>query len=196
MNYVKIAKEFSIGVHQHINHMYDEYLPYEFHLRMTVKALKDFPAVIAAMCEAYPILTPEKLEAAQWNHDDIEDVPTLVNYNTLVQLYNPKARNLKDPTLDRVIPEIVRAVSNDMRGRTRAERMCAAVYNDIVNVAGATPVKLADRIGNTQYSKMTGSSMFKKYKSEHEEFIHKLQGPQIEICKPMQIELEKIISGK
>lgn len=196
MNYPLIAKNFSIGIHQAINHMYDEYLPYEFHLRMTVQALKDHPEVIAEMCNCYPILTPDKLESAQWNHDDMEDVPTLCNYNTLVKLYNPKAKNLKDQTLDRVIPEIVRAVSNDMRGRDRKERMCEAVYADIRTVPGATPIKLSDRIGNVQYSKMSRSTMFKKYKSEHEEFIFKLAGNQLEICRPMVVTLEKILASK
>jgi hypothetical protein len=48
------------------------------------------------------------------------------------------------------------------------------IYEDIRNTPFATFVKLCDRIANVQYSKMTGSSMFEKYKKENLHFKSKL----------------------
>lgn len=39
---LKLIEQFSIKAHHDTNHYYDDYLPYEFHLRMVSKAAKDF----------------------------------------------------------------------------------------------------------------------------------------------------------
>jgi (p)ppGpp synthase/HD superfamily hydrolase len=151
--FIDNAENFAIISHGNTNHYYDEYLPYEFHLRMVVKAAKDFIKLV-------PKDLRDNVIAACWLHDAIEDVR--LTYN-----------DVKAQTNEHVA-EMVRAVTNYGRGRDRNERMPDFVYDDIRNTEFATFVKLADRIANVQYSKMTGSSMFKKYSKEQEHFKTKL----------------------
>jgi (p)ppGpp synthase/HD superfamily hydrolase len=146
---LKKIESFAFKAHQDTNHYYDEYLPYEFHLRMVVKAAKDFIYLIP-VDKIYTVI------AACYCHDTIEDARQ--NYNSIRKVTN------KD------VAEIVRAVTNYGRGRNRDERMPDFIYEDIRNVPFATFVKLCDRIANVQYSKMTGSDMFEKYKKEHDHF--------------------------
>jgi (p)ppGpp synthase/HD superfamily hydrolase len=151
--FIDNAENFAIISHGNTNHYYDEYLPYEFHLRMVVKAAKDFIKLV-------PKDLRDNVIAACWLHDAIEDVR--LTYN-----------DVKAQTNEHVA-EMVRAVTNYGRGRDRNERMPDFVYDDIRNTEFATFVKLADRIANVQYSKMTGSTMFKKYSKEQEHFKSKL----------------------
>ena len=151
--FIDNAENFAIVSHGNTNHYYDEYLPYEFHLRMVVKAAKDFIKLV-------PKDLRDNVIAACWLHDAIEDVR--LTYN-----------DVKAQTNEHVA-EMVRSVTNYGRGRDRNERMPDFVYDDIRNTEFATFVKLADRIANVQYSKMTGSSMFKKYSKEQEHFKTKL----------------------
>ena len=148
------AKEYALEAHRSTNHYYDTYLPYEFHLRMVVK-----------VCETHKDLIPkvdyDNVLAACWLHDTIEDCRK--NYN-----------DIKEATSE-YVAEIVRAVTNYSRGRNRKERMPDLCYSDMRDTPYAAFVKLCDRIANVQYSKMTGSSMFDKYKKEQEEFQHKLR---------------------
>jgi len=146
---LKTIEAFAIKAHHDTNHYYDDYLPYEFHLRMVVKAAKDFIYLIP-VDKIYTVI------AACFCHDSVEDARQ--NYNSIKKVSNTD------------VAEIVRAVTNYGRGRDRDERMPDFVYEDIKNVPFATFVKLCDRIANVQYSKMTGSSMFEKYKKEHTHF--------------------------
>lgn len=146
---LKRVELFAIKSHQDTNHYYDEYLPYQFHLNMVVKVAKDF---------IYLVPTDKILNiiAACWSHDIIED--TRKNFKDIEKETNTE------------VAEIVRAVTNYGRGRNREERMPDFIYEDIKNTPFATFVKLCDRIANVQYSKMTGSNMFDKYKKEHTHF--------------------------
>ncbi len=153
LEFVEIAEKFAILSHEKTNHFYDTYLPYSFHLRMVVKAVNDFLRLI-------PESKHHVVISAAWLHDTIEDAR--LTYN-----------DVRSKTSDHVA-EIVRAVTNYGRGRDRNERMPDYIYEDIRNTEFATFVKLADRIANVQYSKMTGSSMFKKYTKEQEHFKSKL----------------------
>lgn len=145
-----------INQHVNTNHMYDIYLPYEFHLRMVNENFRKFYPTIEGW-------TPEfilSVELGGWGHDLMEDTRT--SYNDIRNMLGVDAA------------EIIRAVTNYSRGRNRDERMPDFVYNDIRNTPGAIFVKLCDRIANVQYGKMMGSSMFKKYKQENEHFLEKL----------------------
>ena len=158
-------KDWCLQRHRETNHFYDKYLPYEFHLRMVVQAAKDWKQLIPAD------VTFEDIELACWGHDLIED--TRVSYNDCVE------------NVGRLAAEIIRAVTNYGRGRNRKERMPDFVYEDIRNTPGALYVKLCDRIANVQYSKMTKSSMFEKYKKENFEFCEKLGYHASHELKPM-----------
>lgn len=154
METLEKIKKFALKSHKDTKHYYDEFLPYEFHLRMVNKAIKDFLHIISEEWRDIVI-------AAGWLHDCVEDARK--SYNDIV-----KATGSKE------VAEIVRAVTSDLRGRNREEKFSPQVYEDIRNTPYATFVKLCDRIANVQYSKMTGSSMFDKYKKEHVKFRKEL----------------------
>lgn len=145
--------QYAIKAHADTNQWYDDYLPYEFHLRMVVKAGKDFLHLL-------PMELWENVVMALWSHDLIEDARE--NYNSVLKKSNE------------YVAEIARACTNYGRGRNRKERMPDFVYEDIKNTPGALFVKLADRIANVQYSLMTDSRMFSVYKGEHEHFTKML----------------------
>jgi len=92
-------------------------------------------------------------------HDLIEDTRT--SYNDVVKY------------LGQLIADITFAVTNE-KGKTRGDRANDKYYEGIRNTEGAIFVKLCDRIANVQYSKMTKSSMFEKYKKENKHFMEML----------------------
>lgn len=143
-----------IEQHKNTNHMYDEYLPYEFHLRMTANVAEQFMYLTAN--EA---VTPATLYKAAWGHDLIED--TRVSYHQVCAELGLDAA------------DIIYAVTNE-KGRNRAERANSTYYEGIRSTPGAVFIKLCDRIANIQYSKMTKSGMFEKYKSETDHFLKEL----------------------
>jgi (p)ppGpp synthase/HD superfamily hydrolase len=156
--------------HKNTNHFYDKYLPYQFHLQMVVQAFEDFKHLlpkdlITTEEEEYQNIwvikdiTNHTIRMACWGHDLIEDTRT--SYNDIQN------------RLGVYVADIVYAVSNE-KGKTRKERANDKYYEGIRNTKGAVFVKLCDRIANVQYSKMTKSSMFKKYKEETPEFISRL----------------------
>lgn len=157
-----------IGKHSETNHMYDTYLPYEFHLRMVhnvalkyqnlLDDTKDYYSGDNRPEKDYTTLRTACLRAV-WGHDLIEDCRC--SYNDVKQHMGQEAA------------DIVYAVTNE-KGKTRKERANSAYYKCIRETPGATFVKLCDRIANVQYSKMTGSRMFEMYKEENSNFIQEL----------------------
>lgn len=141
-----------IDKHNETNHMYDTYLPYEFHLRMT-----------NLVAQQWKHLLNEKLAyecvLATWGHDLIED--TRVSYNDVKEVLGVE------------VADIIYAVTNE-KGKNRKERANDKYYEGIRNTPGATFVKLCDRIANVQYSKMTGSRMFDMYSKENDNFLTSL----------------------
>lgn len=169
-------QEWCIEQHRKTNHMYSEYLPYEFHLRMVAEVAKDFKHLLDDTKDYY---TGEKYRGpmqgqvtlrdacliAVWGHDLIEDAR--VSYNDVMN------------HLGQEVADIVYAVTNE-KGKNRDERANDKYYEGIRNTPGAVFVKLCDRIANVQYSKMTKSRMFEMYKKENANFITKLGGGDIE----------------
>ena len=147
-----------IDQHVKTNHWYDEYLPYEFHLRMVAQAAKDFIHLIPDSNDGENS-SRDNVTLAAYGHDLIED--TRVSYNDVKSVLGFEAA------------EIVYAVSNE-KGKNRKERANDKYYEGIRNTPGAVFVKLCDRIANVQYSKMTGSRMFEMYKKENPEFTKAL----------------------
>jgi (p)ppGpp synthase/HD superfamily hydrolase len=146
--------DYCIEQHRATNHMYDTYLPYEFHLRMVATAAKDFTHV-----HSVDPLWKETVEIAAYAHDLIEDTRTS---------YNDVKANLGE-----LVANIVYAVSNE-KGKNRKERANEKYYEGIRATPGATFIKLCDRIANVQYSKMTQSKMFDMYRKENENFINSI----------------------
>lgn len=162
-------KEWCIEQHRNTNHFYDEYLPYEFHLRMVAQVADDF------------IHLPENrwsdIELACWGHDLIEDTRT--SYNDCKK------------ALGEYVASIIYAVTNE-KGKDRSERANDNYYKLIRETPGAVFVKLCDRIANVQYSKLTKSRMFDIYMKENLDFITKLN-PQNRF-QPMVDYLNKLFS--
>jgi (p)ppGpp synthase/HD superfamily hydrolase len=140
--------------HSSTNHMYDKYLPYEFHLRMVVNVYEKFKHLLNNHHGA--IDNQVNVYLACWAHDTIED--TRVSYNDVKE------------NLGEGVADIVYAVTNE-KGKNRKERANKKYYEGIKNTPGGVFVKLCDRIANVQYSKMTGSRMFEMYKKENIDFM-------------------------
>ena len=160
-----------IEAHSSTNHMYDKYLPYEFHLRMVKNVAEQFIHLLPINLftteeETYKNvwvtidITHETIYKACGGHDLIEDAR---------KTYNDVKKVLGIPAA-----EIIRAVTCDGRGRTRPDRMPEYIYKEICDTPGATFVKLCDRIANVQYGKMMRSSQFDMYKAENAHFISQL----------------------
>lgn len=147
-----------IEKHRERNHWYDEYLPYEFHLRMVAQVAKDFIHLIKDSNNGESSLRDDILISA-YGHDLIED--TLENYNSVKEILGLQPA------------EIIYACTNE-KGKNRKERANDAYYSGIRSTQGAVFVKLCDRIANVQYSKMTKSRMFEMYKKENENFMDQL----------------------
>lgn len=167
--------QWCVEQHRKTNHIYDIYLPYEFHLRMVNQVCKDFEYLIPD--EPYwnnDHSKPwEEVESfyeavikATWGHDLIEDCR--VSYND-VKNY-----------LGQAAADIIYAVSNE-KGKNRKERSNDKYYQGIRETKGAVFVKLCDRIANVQYSKLTKSRQYEMYKKENDEFLCSLQSPYAEM---------------
>lgn len=158
-------QQWCIDKHNETNHMYDTYLPYEFHLRMVGNVGQKYSNLLDNTKEYFTgddIINPVQQTSlrsacmlACWGHDLIEDCR--VSYNDVKDVLGQEAA------------EIIYAVTNE-KGKNRKERANDKYYEGIRNTPGAVFVKLCDRIANVQYSKMTGSRMFEMYKKENENF--------------------------
>jgi (p)ppGpp synthase/HD superfamily hydrolase len=142
-----------LAQHRDTNHMYDKYLPYEFHLRMVVEVAKKFQSVITYEKDFEHVLL------GAWGHDLIED--TRVSYSDVKQ------------ELGEMAADIIYACSNE-KGKNRKDRANYRYYDGIRTTPYAVFVKLCDRIANVQYSKMSGSRMFEMYGKENPEFMQQL----------------------
>jgi len=147
-----------IEQHTKTNHWYDDYLNYEFHLRMVAQAAKDFIHLIPNSNDGETSFR-DVIFISAYGHDLIED--TRENYNSVKEYLGVQAA------------DIIYAVSNE-KGKNRKERANDKYYEGIRNTPGAVFVKLCDRIANVQYSKMTKSRMFEMYKKENDRFIVQL----------------------
>ena len=146
--------------HEGTNHMYDKYLPYEFHLRMVANMANKFMYLMIPKNYLHPgNQDVNDIMLGAWGHDLIED--TRVSYNDVKEALGYKAA------------EIVYAVTNE-KGKNRAERGNQKYYDGICAIPEARFVKFCDRIANVQYSKMTGSRMFGMYKKENQGFMDKM----------------------
>ncbi len=149
----KTKVDWVLEQHSSTNHMYDKYLPYEFHLRMVVNVYEKFKHLLN---NHHGVIDNQvNVYLACWGHDLIED--TRVSYNDV------------KTHLGQESSDIIYSVTNE-KGKNRKERANEKYYEGIRNTQGAVFVKLCDRIANVQYSKMTGSRMFEMYMKEHKDF--------------------------
>jgi (p)ppGpp synthase/HD superfamily hydrolase len=141
------ARKYACDLHSLRNLKYGEG-EYSIHLEL-----------VRSAAYRYLYLIPEKWRdvvlATAWLHDTLEDCA--ITYNDLNTRFGYE------------VAENVRALTNDPRGRNRKER-AESSYPLIKANKYANYIKICDRIANTKFSKESGSSMYKKYSSEFEDF--------------------------
>lgn len=146
------AEMFATHSHDIVNQQYGNGLPYSFHLEMVVNFAQKYKHLI-------PVEDFNKVKSACWLHDTIEDCR--INYNEIKKRFGLE------------IAEVVYAVTNN-KGRSREQRADSAYYQGIREVKYATFVKVCDRLANSLFSLMNGSSMFDKYVKEYAHFKYEL----------------------
>ena len=151
-------------LHQSVNQIYGDDLPYGFHLDMVVEGVICYGHLVCA-CEEDVV----PLFFGAYYHDSIEDAR---------QTYNDVLRTAKKWMTEEqalMAAEIVYALTND-KGRTRGERAGEKYYNGIRVTRYAPFVKLCDRLANVTYtcsidSGRKGSRMREVYKGEMGKFL-------------------------
>ena len=135
---------------QHSTQLYG-HRPYSFHLNKVADILERY---WLDEYEVYDDIVFNTLYIACLGHDIIEDTNNS---------YNDVKKFLGQPVAD-----IIYDVTNEL-GKNRKER-ATKTYQKIMNNPLAIVVKLCDRIANTEFSKETVSTMFKKYQEEYVDF--------------------------
>ncbi len=150
-------------LHQSVNQMYGDHLPYGFHLDMVVEGISRYGYLV---CTSEADVLP--LFFAGYFHDSIEDAR--LTYNDVMH----EARLMMTEEQALLATEIVYALTND-KGRTRAERAGENYYKGIRQTPYAPFVKLCDRLANITYSCSAeggrGSRMKNVYKEEMPHFL-------------------------
>lgn len=159
---INLAAETAKKWHEAVNHKYDGKSYFEAHIEPVV-----------AFGHFYLDYIPKKYQgvviASLYLHDSVED--TMKTYR---DVYDVFYKNYGEEVAT-MIADIVFACTND-KGKTRKERAGKKYYKGIRNTPYATFVKIMDRLGNGNYSKKAGSTMFKKYKQENADFVSALKG--------------------
>ena len=127
-------------LHQSVNQIYGDNLPYGYHLDMVVEGVREYGHLVCAVeDDVLPLFF------AGFFHDSIEDAR--LTYNDVMR----QARNVLTEEQALMATEVVYALTND-KGRTRAERAGEKYYKGIRETPYAPFVKLCDRLANITYS--------------------------------------------
>ena len=150
-------------LHQSVNQVYGDNLPYGFHLDMVVEMISKYGYHV---CASENDILP--LFFGGFFHDSIEDAR--LSYNDVMKL----AKTMLTDSQAFMATEIVYALTND-KGRTRAERAGEKYYKGIRETPYAPFVKLCDRMANVTYSCSGEGSddnrMKEVYKGEMHHFL-------------------------
>jgi hypothetical protein len=167
MKYAKQIEQIRLAaheLHQSVNEIYGDDLPYGFHLDMVIEGV---------ICYGYLVCVREEdvlpLFFGGYYHDSIEDAR--LSYNDVMK----EARRWMTEEQALMATEIVYALTNE-KGRTRAERAGEKYYQGIRETPYAPFVKLCDRLANVTYtcsidSGRNGSRMREVYKGEMGKFL-------------------------
>lgn len=173
--------------HAAVNQTYGGYLPYEFHLRLTVSYAARFVAALG-LTEAAEL---ETVFAAAAFHDTLEDAR--LSYNDLVRLLTElKEREGLALNVAEAV-EAVYALTND-KGRTRAERAGEKYYAGIRATKYAPFLKMCDRLANLRYATLNfpPQRMAAVYREEMPHFLAGI-GP---VPTEMVAEAEKLCAER
>jgi len=162
------------------NQKYGGNLPYSFHLKAVEAQGEKFIHLVRAGHVfntenqfSKGVMYEEIVKLALSAHDLIED--GRLSYNDIKEM----ASNLGNSVAGEMVADIVYCCT-DEKGKTRAERKNEKYYKELSENKLAVFVKLADLSANTLFSKLTGSSMYEKYKSEFPKFKDKVYVPEYE----------------
>ena len=163
--------------HQHdvvCNQKYGDSLLYSVHLKFVEAQGENFIHLIPNsyvydIKNKYSEIVNYKniIRLALTTHDIIED--GRFSYNDVKTL----ASNLGNTVAGELVADIVYAVT-DEKGKNRAERKNEKYYKELRENKLAVFVKLADLSANILFSKLTGSSMYERYKKEFPKFKEKV----------------------
>lgn len=168
-------RKFIYNQHDNIcNQKYADIYPYSMHLSFVEAQGRKFKYLI----EDEYINNPNNHRASEvplWSilehcliaHDTLEDAR--MTYNDLIVI----TENLNNYKASVMVADIVYCVT-DEKGKTRKERKNDKYYSELKENQYAVFVKLADLAANTLFSKLSGSSMYKKYKKEFPVFKEKV----------------------
>lgn len=150
-----VVKAIKLGTSGHIdsNHRYGDG-SYVIHLAHVFDVACRFIHLLPNELRPYVL-------ASCWLHDSIEDAR--LSYNDIKKVLGVE------------VAEMVRAVTNNGRGRNRKERMPDYIYKEISDTEGATFLKLCDRIANMEAGGKTNM-----YVEEHDHFKKMLFDSQYE----------------
>lgn len=156
---------------QDCNQKYAETLPYSFHLKCVEAQGEKFIHLIDKGVirndenyRARVTYYKDLVRMALASHDIIED--GRMSYNDVTRIGTSYFEN---SVAGEMLAEIVYCVT-DEKGRNRKERKSDKYYKELSKNKLAVFVKLADISANTLFSKMTGGSMYEKYKQEFNQF--------------------------
>lgn len=149
------AKEFIAGRHRNANNLYNEILPYEFHLNIALQVAEEFVELLPDDTE---LVTDVFIGV--YGHDLMEE--TNLSYNDVRE------------KVGTIAADIIYALMNE-KGKNRKERANDKYYLGIRNTPFAVFGKLCDRIANVRFGKFTRNySMVEMYRKENEEFLRQL----------------------
>lgn len=159
--------DWCIEAHAETNHSYAKYIPYRFHLDLVHQAALKFRHIWDHIVFQTGLqVSFEVIECGCYSHDLIADCR---------QTYNNILKASEYTGEGKMIAEIARACTEDVRGRNRKERMPGYIYEDIRKTPGARFVKICDRIGNAEFGRLMGETgMYKTYQEEQEHFHDEL----------------------
>jgi len=191
--YAKQLEEIRLAahqLHQSVNQVYGDDLPYGFHLDMVAESVNSYGHLVCAREED---VVP--LYFGSFFHDSIED--TRQTYHDVLK----RARKWMTEDQALMATEIVYALTND-KGRTRAERAGEKYYEGIRQTPYAPFVKLCDRLANVTYSCSVdngrqGNRMREVYKEEMPHFLPSLssnsEDPRLQIPFDVVIALAEVL---
>ena len=177
----KIAKKAG-ALHKSVNQVYNGYLPYEFHLRLTASYVTRYAHLIDIKGEDL-----QTIYAAAYYHDSMEDAR--LTYHDVQKTFRELNEEGCDIHVDDAA-EAVYALTNE-KGRTREERADNRYYEGIRNTPYASFLKMCDRLANLRFSTLFAiqQRMATIYENEMPHFLKAIGNVPEEMVK----EAEKLL---
>lgn len=167
---MKEFREFIYKQHDIIcNQKYADTLPYSTHLGFVEAQFNKFEYLLPSDFAINYNSNDTFFRAACIGHDAIED--SRLTYSDLIKAVK---KYLNGSHTDCVLVADIIYCVTDEKGKDRGERKNDKYYKELSKNEYAVFIKLADIAANTLFSKLSGSTMYEKYKSEFPKFKEKV----------------------